>query len=196
MTGTESVTLIALLPIAYLLGSVSCAVIVCRYTGLEDPRLSGSHNPGATNVLRTGSRRAAIATLIGDLLKGALPVGLAQALGTEPWIQGLAGLAALLGHLFPLFFRFQGGKGVATTFGVCLVLSWPLGLFQLLCWLASILLLRISSLAALITALLTPVASYWLAPQHLPVITLMCLLLILRHHRNIRNLANKIETHR
>ena len=144
----------------YLLGSLSFAVIVSRAMGLSDPRSYGSGNPGATNVLRSGSKKAAIATLLLDAFKGWLPVaalGWAAAAWALPdWLAPLAGLAAFLGHLYPVFFGFKGGKGVATAAGVILGLQPLLGLAVLLIWIAVALLTRYSSLAALIAAMLAP----------------------------------------
>ena len=174
---------------AYLLGSLSSAIILCRLMGLPDPRTEGSGNPGATNVLRLGGRRVAALTLLGDTLKGLLPVAAAQALGAAPTVVGLVGLAAFLGHLYPVFFRFQGGKGVATAFGVLIGSAWPVALAVLATWLAMASLFRISSLSALTAAALAPLYTAFLAPSLLPFILVMCLLLIWRHRSNIRKLV-------
>ncbi|MGP1685369.1 MAG: glycerol-3-phosphate 1-O-acyltransferase PlsY, partial [Giesbergeria sp.] len=149
----------AVLP-AYLLGSLSFAVIVTRVMGLNDPRTYGSKNPGATNVLRSGSKAAAVVTLLLDAIKGWLPVVLVRWFG-EPYGLGegtmaMAGLAAFLGHLWPVFFRFEGGKGVATALGVLVGISPWLGLFTALTWLVVALVSRYSSLASLSSALLAP----------------------------------------
>lgn len=180
--------------LAYLLGSVSFAVVVSRLMGLADPHTYGSGNPGATNVLRTGNRKAAVLTLIGDAGKGALAVGIGHLLAnrfgltetTLAWI----GLAAFVGHLFPVFHRFAGGKGVATAAGVLLALSPWLGLFTLATWLVVAIFLRYSSLAALVSAVFAPSFAWLLmgpVPALLPLL-LMSVLLIARHRSNIGKL--------
>jgi glycerol-3-phosphate acyltransferase PlsY len=179
----------------YLLGSLSTAIIVCRLLGLPDPRTEGSRNPGATNVLRLGGKQAAALTLAGDLLKGLLPVWLARAAGVSEL--GLAGtaLAAFLGHLYPVFFGFEGGKGVATALGVILGLSPWVALATLVTWLAMAFIVRISSLSALTAAVLTPVYSWWLAlpGSYQGVILLIVVLVIWRHRSNIRKLLGGAE---
>ncbi len=181
--------------LAYLLGSVSNAVIVSRVFGLPDPRAAGSGNPGATNVLRLGGKAAAALTLVGDLLKGYLPVVLTRALGFGEDVQAAVALAAFLGHLYPVFLGFRGGKGVATSLGVLLALAWPVGLLALITWLAIAAGWRISSLAALCAAALTPFYTLWLAPRpsFLAVVIVICGLLIWRHRGNIRRLLNGAE---
>lgn len=171
---------------AYLLGSVSTAIIVCRLLGLPDPRTEGSRNPGATNVLRLGGKGPAALTLLGDMLKGVVPVLIAQhALHlSAPWLAGV-GFAAFLGHLFPLFFRFEGGKGVATAMGVLLALHWPLGLAVIGIWLAAFIPSRISSLGSIVGFAAAPLLCAWLAPAFTIGVTLMSVLLLLRHHRNL-----------
>ncbi len=193
MSYTLTSTALLLLLSAYLLGSLSSAIVVCRLMKLGDPRLRGSGNPGATNVLRLGGRKAAVATLLGDLAKGLLPVILARLLEQPVQIQALIGLAAVTGHLLPLFFGFRGGKGVATTLGICCGLNPWLGAAQLGCWLLLMGLFRISSVAGIVTALLTPLIALQLIPEAAPVLALACLLLILRHHRNIQSLLKGKE---
>ncbi|MGH8553738.1 MAG: glycerol-3-phosphate 1-O-acyltransferase PlsY, partial [Methylococcales bacterium] len=127
-----------LVPLGYLVGSLSTAILVCRFLGLPDPREQGSKNPGATNVLRYGGKMAAATTLFGDLLKGTLPVLIAWALDADAPIVALVGLAAFLGHLYPVFFDFQGGKGVATGAGVFFGFHWLLGTIVVLTWLVSV----------------------------------------------------------
>jgi glycerol-3-phosphate acyltransferase PlsY len=177
-----------LIVIAYLFGSISSAIIVCRVAGLGDPRDAGSGNPGATNVLRLGGKKAALFTLIGDMLKGTIPVAVALYLQQPHWVVGSTAVAAFLGHLFPIFFRFKGGKGVATFFGVLLVLNWQLGIFAVLCWLICAWSFRISSLSALITAITIPVYSWHFFPQEFYYLLIICALMMIRHHQNIRNI--------
>lgn len=186
---------ISLIVFAYLLGSLSAAIIVCKLMGLPDPRTIGSKNPGATNVLRTGSKKAAGLTLFGDFLKGLLPVLLGLALEMEPPVLGLIGMAAFLGHLYPIFFGFQGGKGVATALGVILGLSWPVAVAALLTWLLMAKVFKISSLSALTAAVLTPLYCWLLTPQleYIILFSVMSLLLIWRHRSNIRNLMAGAE---
>ncbi|HAS81567.1 MAG TPA: acyl-phosphate glycerol 3-phosphate acyltransferase [Verrucomicrobia bacterium] len=179
----------------YLAGSISTAILVCRAMGLPDPRSEGSRNPGATNVLRFGGKKAAAITLAGDFLKGLLPVLLAQWIGLDHSGLALTALAAFLGHLYPVFFGFEGGKGVATAFGAMLGLSWPVALAALVTWLFMAFVVRISSLSALTAAVLTPVYA-WLFDLPLAaqaVIMAMVLLLIWRHQANIRNLLAGAE---
>ncbi len=177
--------------VAYLLGSLSSAIIVCRLAGLPDPRSDGSGNPGATNVLRLGGKKPAIVTLAGDMLKGLLPVLLGHALGLAPVLLALVGLAAFLGHLYPVFFRFQGGKGVATALGVLLGLDWVVGLATVATWLAVAFLTRYSSLSALIATGLAPVWVAWRFGSLEPAVAcvVMTALLFWRHAGNIRRLA-------
>ena len=179
---------------SYLLGSVSFAVVVSRLFGLADPRSYGSGNPGATNVLRSGSRAAAALTLFGDAAKGALAValvrGFAPPFGVGELGVALAALAAFVGHLYPLFFRFQGGKGVATFLGALLAFSPSAGLAACVAWLAVALLFRFSSLASLSAAVVAPIALIWATQETnlCVVVAVMSLLLIVRHRRNIGNL--------
>jgi glycerol-3-phosphate acyltransferase PlsY len=186
---------IVLIAAAYLLGSISSAIITCRMMGLPDPRTIGSKNPGATNVLRTGSKKAAALTLFGDFLKGLLPVLIGLAFGMAPPVLALIGMAAFLGHLYPVFFGFQGGKGVATALGVILGLSWPVALAALLTWLLMAKVFKISSLSALTAAILTPLYCWLLAPQmeYIILFSVLSLLLIWRHRSNIRNLMSGAE---
>lgn len=190
-----SVTDIALIGFAYLLGSLSAAIITCKMMGLPDPRTIGSQNPGATNVLRTGSKKAAALTLFGDFLKGLLPVLLGLAFKVEPLGLALIGMAAFLGHLYPIFFGFRGGKGVATALGVILGLSWQVGLAALLTWLLMAKVFKISSLSALTAAALTPLYCWLLAPQveYILLFSVMSLLLIWRHRSNIQKLMSGAE---
>jgi glycerol-3-phosphate acyltransferase PlsY len=186
--------------LAYLLGSLSFAVIVSRAMRLDDPRSYGSGNPGATNVLRSGNKTAAIATLLLDALKGAAAVlfarVMAERLGFGDGTVALAGLASFLGHLYPVFFRFQGGKGVATAAGVLLALNPWLGLLSLATWLVIAVATRYSSLAALVTALLAPVYVLILHgdTQRAVAVAVMSVLLIWRHRTNISKLMSGTES--
>jgi acyl phosphate:glycerol-3-phosphate acyltransferase len=185
---------------AYLVGSLSFAVIVSRAMGLSDPRSYGSKNPGATNVLRSGNRTAAILTLVFDALKGYVPVLLVVLFGERVGLgentAAFVGLAAFLGHLWPVFFRFQGGKGVATAAGVLLGLNLPLGGLVLMTWLVVAYLSRYSSLAALVAALAAPLYQLLLWEGGTPTIpiTVMSLLLIWRHAGNIQKLIAGTES--
>lgn len=189
--------LLILLPIiAYLVGSISSAIIISRLKGLEDPRNVGSGNPGATNVLRSGDKSAAALTLLGDILKGFLPVLLARLLNAEPIVIAMVGLAAFLGHLYPLYYRFEGGKGVATAIGVLLAIS-PLTAFFVACiWLVIALLTHYSSLAALVAALSAPLLFMLIKPNLSYVIMagILAGLLAWRHQANITRLLNGTES--
>ena len=190
---------------AYLTGSLSFAVIVSRAMGLNDPRTYGSKNPGATNVLRSGSKPAAVATLLLDALKGWLPVVLVRwygkPYGLEDGTVALVALAAFLGHLFPVFFRFVGGKGVATALGVLAGISGLLGLAAALVWLGVAVALRYSSAASLAAALTSPLV-YWLGdgrawsadPRILAAMGAMAALLVWRHAENIARLRQGTES--
>ncbi|MDM0037449.1 glycerol-3-phosphate 1-O-acyltransferase PlsY [Variovorax sp. J22G21] len=197
-------SLVAILA-SYLLGSLSFAVIVSKAFGMADPRSYGSKNPGATNVLRSGNKAAALATLVLDAVKGWLPVFLIQqfgaAWGLDTGVAALAGLAAFLGHLYPVFFGFQGGKGVATAAGVLLGLSWLLGLATGGTWLIIALFFRYSSLASLVAAFFAP--AYYLigggiawpfSRTALMAMIVMSLLLAWRHRENIRRLIAGTES--
>ncbi|MGL5006130.1 MAG: glycerol-3-phosphate 1-O-acyltransferase PlsY [Plesiomonas sp.] len=178
----------AMIILAYLLGSISSAVLICRLCGLPDPRESGSGNPGTTNVLRIGGRIAAMGVLVADVLKGGLPVWGAYKLALPPPILGVIAIAACLGHIYPIFFHFRGGKGVATAFGAIAPISWDITGLLSLTWLLTALITGYSSLAAILTALLAPLYVWWVRPEFtLPVAMLSCLIL-LRHHDNLQRL--------
>jgi len=181
---------------AYLLGSVSSAIIIARLMGLKDPREIGSKNPGATNILRYGGKTAAVLTLVGDALKGAVPVLIAQALTHDVVILALTGLGAFLGHLFPVYFSFRGGKGVATTLGVWLALSPWAGLAMVATWAAIAFVFRYSSLAALTVSVVAPFYVAWFSPgwPYLLAMIVMSATLIFRHRANIRSLLAGTET--
>ncbi|WP_313075002.1 glycerol-3-phosphate 1-O-acyltransferase PlsY [Melaminivora sp.] len=190
---------------AYLLGSLSFAVIVSRAMGLSDPRTYGSKNPGATNVLRSGSKLAAVVTLFFDAFKGWLPVVLVRAYGAphglEEGTQALVALGAFAGHLWPVFFRFEGGKGVATAAGVLLGISGWLGLATLLTWVIIAAFFRYSSLASLVAAVFAPFfyllgsGVAWQADAHVGLaVAVMAALLAWRHRENIRRLLAGTES--
>ncbi len=184
---------VLLVVFAYLLGSVATAIVVSRLMGLPDPRSQGSGNPGATNVLRLGNKKAAALTLLGDSLKGLLPVVLAKALGLPLEGQALVALAAFLGHLYPIFFGFRGGKGVATALGVLLGLAPLLALCAVATWLVVFALTRISAVAALTAASIAPLCAWWLALGEAVILgTLtMTMLTIWRHRSNLRALLTQ-----
>ena len=183
--------------VAYLLGSVSSAIIVCRLMGLPDPRTQGSNNPGATNVLRIGGKKAAAITLVGDSLKGLIPMLIGHQLGLEPVWLALVGLAAFLGHLYPILFGFDGGKGVATALGVQFGLFWPIGLTVAATWLFVAKVLNISSAAALVSMALAPIYVWILWPEPVLIIAQYCITLLLfwRHRSNIENMLLDAEGH-
>ena len=191
-----------LIPLAYALGSISFAVVVSKAMGLPDPYTHGSKNPGATNVLRTGNKLAAVLTLLGDAAKGWVAVTIARVLLGDPasesnnLLLGLVTIAVFLGHLYPIFHGFKGGKGVATAAGILFAISWVLGLATLGTWLIVAFFMRYSSLAALSAATFAPLYFtflFGLQPMGLAILV-MSLLLIYRHRSNIRNLMNGTET--
>ncbi|MCL6391891.1 glycerol-3-phosphate 1-O-acyltransferase PlsY [Pectobacterium atrosepticum] len=183
-----SVTALGMMLIAYLCGSVSSAILFCKIIGLPDPRLHGSGNPGATNVLRIGGKAAAATVLVFDVLKGMLPVWGAYALGVTPLYLGLTAIAACLGHIYPVFFHFRGGKGVATALGAIAPIGLDLTGLMTGTWLLTVLLSGYSSLGAIVSALIAPFYVWWFKPQFtFPVAMLSCLILM-RHHDNIQRL--------
>lgn len=187
---------ILLVLLAYLLGSLPFAVIVSRVYGLEDPRSHGSGNPGATNVLRTGSKSAALLTLLGDASKGWLAVWLAGRLGGDTLTVAIAGVAAFVGHVYPVFLKFRGGKGVATALGVLAGWSGALALVTIVAWVLTAALMRYSSLAALVAAMAAPIAAGFLVGSiHITTAAaVMSALLIWRHRGNIQRLLNGTES--
>lgn len=180
---------------AYLLGSISTAIIVCKLMQLPDPRTTGSNNPGATNVLRLGGKKAAFFTLLGDMLKGFIPVMVGQALGMDYNALIIIGLAAFLGHLYPVYYRFKGGKGVATAIGIYFAIHLTAGILVALTWLFVAKVLKISSLSALIATLLAPLYFYWQTGSGFLFLglCLMTLLIYWRHRSNIQNLLKGTE---
>jgi glycerol-3-phosphate acyltransferase PlsY len=185
-----------MVPLAYLMGSLSTAVIVSKLFGLPDPRQQGSKNPGATNVLRLGGRKAAAITLAGDAVKGLIPVMLAQYLGATTDMIAAVGLAAFLGHLYPVFFGFKGGKGVATALGVLSGFSGWVGLSVLATWILMAVVFRYSSLSALTAALLAPVYVWFILKSAVlaGAASAMALLLVSRHRANIERLLKGEES--
>lgn len=181
--------------LAYLTGSISSAIIVCRIMGLPDPRTEGSKNPGATNVLRIGTKKAAALTLVGDAAKGLIPVLLARLLDMPAEVIAATATAAFLGHLYPVFFGFKGGKGVATALGVYLAISPFIGLLLAGTWLLVARICKISSLSALVTAALTPVyIALFLEPEiYVYMAIFISVILIYRHKSNIRDLLSGRE---
>lgn len=181
---------------AYLVGSISSAIIVAKLMGLPDPRTQGSGNPGATNMMRIGGKKAAAITLAGDLLKGLLPVVAAKLLGASLSIQLLVALAAFVGHLFPAFFGFKGGKGVATAAGVLIGLNPIVAACSLLTWLAVFKLKKISSLAALTATALTPIYILVITGNWAFVTfgVVLAILVFWRHESNIRKLFDGVES--
>jgi len=181
---------------AYLIGSISTAIITCKIMAIEDPRKTGSNNPGATNVLRHGGKKAAIITLIGDMLKGLIPILFTIQLQADTRIVALVALCALLGHIFPIYYGFKGGKGVATYYGVILGISWQVGLIALAIWLVMAALLKISSLSALVSIFSTPFILWYFSQsvELTAAIALMSLLVFWRHKQNIMSLLQGSET--
>ncbi len=190
------IALIVILVIfAYVLGSISTAIITCKLMGLPDPRTEGSENPGATNVHKIGGKKAAVITLVGDLLKGLIPVLIGVLLGADELILSVIAMAAFVGHLYPVFFAFRGGKGVATAFGVILGLSWPVALAILITWLSVYYLFKLSALSALVTALVMPLYFYYIdgSITFTVMAGILSALLILRHRSNIEKIIDGTE---
>ena len=189
--------IILFLGLAYLIGSFSTAIITCKIMGIEDPRKTGSRNPGATNVLRHGGKTAAIITLMGDMLKGLIPVLIVSQFQSDTLIIALVGLFAFLGHIFPVYYGFKGGKGVATYYGVILGINWQVGLIAITIWLATAALLKISSLSALVSIFCTPFL-LWYFSQSIELtsaVILMSVIAFWRHQNNIKQLIQGTENH-
>lgn len=181
--------------VAYLFGSLSSAIIISRACRLPDPRQAGSGNPGTTNVLRLAGKKFAAWVLLGDFLKGLIPVLLAKFIHVPEIFLGWIALAAVIGHIFPVFFQFKGGKGVATSAGVLFALYWPLGLLVLLTWISTAVIFRYSSLAALLANLLAPLFAWGFNQSSLVLpMTVLMLIIFWRHYENIQRLWRGTET--
>ncbi len=181
--------------IAYLLGSISSAILLSRIMGFQDPRSEGSKNPGATNVLRIAGKKAAFFTLVGDALKGLLPV-LAAVLSDQPgWLAAVTGFAAFIGHCFPVFFNFRGGKGVATALAAIVAFDWITGALVITIWLIVAKVFKISSLAAILSFIALPFILYWQQNDLTVSLIFSCLSVILvwRHRSNIQRLLSGTE---
>ncbi|GMM85955.1 glycerol-3-phosphate 1-O-acyltransferase PlsY [Pseudoalteromonas sp. MTN2-4] len=178
---------------AYLIGSVSSAVLVCQLFKLPDPRFSGSNNPGATNVLRLGGKLPAVLVLTFDILKGTIPVWGAYFLGVEPYWLGAIAVAACLGHIYPVFFHFNGGKAVATAFGALLPIGLSLGGLLIATWAVVVWLTRYSSLGAIITVALAPLYTWLIKPLYTVPVSFLTVLIIFRHRANIKRLLQGKE---
>ncbi len=187
---------IVLVVLGYLCGSLASAVIVCRIMKLPDPRKQGSGNPGATNVLRLGGKKAAALTLAGDALKGAVPVLLAHLLSDSPVVLASTAVAAIVGHMYPVFFQFKGGKGVATTFGAVAALVYPVALFMGAVWVLTAMATRYASLASLAAAVAAPLFAlvFIQEPATILALVIIAALLVYRHRENIQRLRDGIES--
>ena len=179
---------------AYLVGSISSAILLCKLLNLPDPRATGSKNPGATNVLRISNKFVAAAVLIFDILKGTLPVWGGYFLGLDPVYLGIIAVAACLGHMYPIFFNFEGGKAVATAFGVLLPIGLDLGGLLVLTWLLVAKVTRYSSLAAIVTLSMAPIYTWLLKPIYVYPVLMLSGLIIFRHRENIIRLIQGTES--
>lgn len=191
----QYIIIFGLMIFAYLLGSISSAVIICKLWGLPDPRTEGSKNPGTTNVLRLGGKWPALATLICDGLKGVIPVLLAKWLGVAPMLQAIILLLACMGHMFPLFFGFKGGKGVATALGGIIALAWPVGFAMLGTWLIVAAIFRYSSLAAILSFIFLPIYIWTLSDRsYIIPLCLLSVIILFMHRENIKRLISGQES--
>ena len=184
---------VLMLVLAYLLGSISSAILVSRLFKLPDPRAHGSNNPGATNVYRLGGTLPACLVLVFDILKGTIPVWGAYFLQLDPLTLGLIGVAACLGHMYPVFFHFKGGKAVATAFGTLLPIGLSLGGLLISTWVVIVAITRYSSLGALVAVSLAPLYTWWIKPLYTLPVTFLTILIIFRHHANIKRLFSGEE---
>ncbi len=180
--------------IAYLLGSINCAIIICKLAKKQDPREQGSGNPGASNVLRVAGKPYAIATLIGDALKGFIAVFIGMLFGTHGFMLSVVALAAVLGHMYPLYFRFQGGKGVATSLGCYFALAPAIGGVALVIWIVLAALFRYASLASLAACVVAPFIALAIYPPYFVGLVLIALIVIWRHRGNIDRLRRGTES--
>ncbi len=191
----ETLIFAGLILMAYLLGSISAAIITCKVMGLPDPRTTGSNNPGATNVKRLGGNKAAAITLAGDMLKGLIAVLIARLVTQDTLIISLVAMASFLGHLYPVFFQFKGGKGVATALGALLGLSWMAGVAAIATWLLVAFGLKMSSFAALVTFALLPLYVYFVEANLIMTgaVLFISILLFWRHKENIKRILDGSE---
>lgn len=178
---------------AYLLGSISSAVLVTRIFTQSDIRQQGSKNPGASNVLRVAGKRAASVVFVIDVLKGAIPVYLGYLFAYSPFVLSLIAISACLGHMYPVFFGFSGGKAVATALGAMMPLDWVLALALVSTWLIVFACTRVSSLAAICTLIMAPILTYFVKPDYTLAILTLCILIIAKHHSNIARLLERSE---
>ncbi|MCL4121250.1 UNVERIFIED_CONTAM: hypothetical protein GTU68_036780 [Idotea baltica] len=184
-----------IIPISYLLGSISFALLLSRWANLGDPREFGSKNPGTTNMLRTANKQLAALTLIGDISKGTIPIIVAQHYGASTYFQAWVALASGVGHIYPIFFSFQGGKGMATTLGSLLMLSVPTGVITTIIWLVVFVCSRISSVATFSSLAIALLLCTFLIPRALLPVTILILLVLWRHRSNAYNLIVGQEHH-
>lgn len=185
---------ILMLAVAYIAGSLSSAVIICRIFRLPDPRTVGSGNPGTTNVYRLGGRVPAVMVLMGDMLKGTIPVYGSYFLGIEPLYLGFIAIAACLGHIYPLFFGFKGGKAVATAFGCMLPIGFDLAGLLIATWIIVVFVTGYSSLGAMVAVALSPLFTWFLKPDYTIPVAMLAILIIARHHDNIARLYRGKES--
>lgn len=180
--------------VSYLLGSISTGIILSKLLRLTDPRDVGSNSAGATNMLRIAGKKIALFTLLGDCLKAIIAIGLANLFDVGEWTLGFICIAVFIGHLFPLFFHFQGGKGIATALGICLMLHWTLGFLLLWVWIVVFLLFRYSSLASIAAAVIAPIlGAYWLPTPLVLTLVVLTLLILWKHVSNIQRLMEGTE---
>jgi len=184
----------AMIVVAYLIGSISSAILICKFLRLPDPRTTGSKNPGATNVLRISNKLTAATVLFLDVLKGTIPVWGAYFLKVEPIYLGVIGVAACLGHMYPIFFGFKGGKAVATALGTLLPIGFTLGALLIVTWISVVKWSKYSSLGAIVTVTVAPVYVYFLKPLYVYPTIMLSVLIILRHRANIVRLIKGTES--
>lgn len=185
---------LAMIVVAYLIGSISSAILICHFLNLPDPRTTGSKNPGATNILRISNKLTAATVLFLDILKGTIPVWGAYFLKIEPLYLGFIGVAACLGHMYPVFFGFKGGKAVATALGTLLPIGFTLGGLLILTWVSVVKISKYSSLAAIVTVSLAPLYVYLIKPIYVYPTLMLSALIIFRHRANIARLLNGTES--